>query len=211
MGSAGKREIEEARWRANGWDGAQMVVRVEFQHRGAFLDEIKIRDPQRLESAIDAVWQRDVRWLSFIDPTSATRRRRCALDPRWEIVTATVFDHVASPIARSREFRGGAKPEHVLGNAVSRLASTGKLDQLGFDLTGDGEILNERSFAHMSDEEARAWIEETLNTLTAALPNDLARHLLNRKEPREAALSLFCKLRASSARFSSVDDVKGPS
>jgi hypothetical protein len=208
-GREAKRDIEEARWRANGWEGVQTVVRVEFQHRGAFLDEIKLRDPQRLESAVDAVWQRDVQWLSLIDPTSATRRSRCALDPRWEVVTATVFNHIASPIARSREFRGGAKPEHVLGNAVSRLASTGTLDRLGFDVTEDGEVLNERSFVQMSPEKARAWIEETLGKLAAALPSDLARHLLGRTEPREAALSLFCKLRASSARFSSADDAEG--
>ncbi|HXK20886.1 MAG TPA: hypothetical protein VNG33_23910, partial [Polyangiaceae bacterium] len=104
-GREAKRDIEEARWRANGWDGVQTVVRVEFQHRGAFLDEIRLRDPQRLEGAIDAVWQRDVRWLTLIDVGSATRRCRCALDPRWEVVTGTIFSHVASPIARSREFR----------------------------------------------------------------------------------------------------------
>lgn len=204
-----KRAIEEARWLSSGWDRNQGVVRVEFQHRGPFLDEIKLRDPQHLERAIDAVWQRDVRWLTLIDPSSATRRCRCVLDPRWEVVAITVFAHVASPIARSREFRGGAKPEHVLGNAVSRLASTGKLDQLEFDVADNGEILDENSFGQMSADDARAWVQRTLTAIASALPEDLARHALIRRAPREAALTLFSKLRAASARFSSADDAGG--
>lgn len=40
-----RREAEEARWRAQGWDGEAPVTRVEFQMRGQILKELGIRDP----------------------------------------------------------------------------------------------------------------------------------------------------------------------
>lgn len=63
-----KREVEHKIWRSNGWDGAEPVTRVEFQCRGEFLDEIRLRNPGALESKLDAVFQRCVRWLRLIQP-----------------------------------------------------------------------------------------------------------------------------------------------
>ncbi|HVH45005.1 MAG TPA: hypothetical protein VM925_21780 [Labilithrix sp.] len=40
-----RREAEEGRWRAQGWDGEAPVARVEFQMRGEVLTELGIRDP----------------------------------------------------------------------------------------------------------------------------------------------------------------------
>lgn len=108
-----KREIEHTAWTRGGWDGVQPVTRVEFQHRGVFLDEVKLRDPSKLETQLDAVWQHDARWLRLVDPSTATRRSRCNLDPRWAAVVATRFLHHAAPVSRARS-RGGAKPELIL-------------------------------------------------------------------------------------------------
>jgi hypothetical protein len=43
--SAEKREAEETRWRAAGWDGLAPVTRVEFQIRGMAVAEFGLRDP----------------------------------------------------------------------------------------------------------------------------------------------------------------------
>ena len=44
-------------WREAGWDDSTGVTRVEFQHRGTFLDEVGLRDASTLASKLDEVWQ----------------------------------------------------------------------------------------------------------------------------------------------------------
>ena len=121
-----KREIEYARWRASGWDDSARVTRVEFQHRGTFLDEIGLRDASTLPLKLDEVWQHDANWLRMVDPKSATRLPRCNPDPRWVAVEKVTFTHHAAPIARGR-LRGGATVAHVFGAVLSRASATGQL------------------------------------------------------------------------------------
>lgn len=52
-----KLAIEHENWRQNGWDGVSEVVRIEFQCRGTFLDEVELRNPHELEGKLDSVWQ----------------------------------------------------------------------------------------------------------------------------------------------------------
>lgn len=51
-----RRAVEEARWKAEGWDGKTCVTRIEFQIRGAVIGEFGLRDPERaldVETALD--------------------------------------------------------------------------------------------------------------------------------------------------------------
>lgn len=202
-----KRHIEYAGWRGNGWDGSEQVTRVEFQHRSEFLDEVGLRNVDHLQARMDAVWQRDVVWLRIVDTGTASRRVRCALDPRWVAVRLTIFEHEASPVARSRALRGGARPSHVLGALVSRLAASGKLTRLDFGITPDGEVLDETTLAeHLGPAEAEQWVERELARLGRIGAADLATFLLLQHGPSAAVQMLAAKINAAAARFSSVDD-----
>jgi hypothetical protein len=208
-----KREIEHALWRHAGWDGLAPVTRAEFQHRGVFLDEIQLRDPAQLLASLDAVWQRDTTWLRMVHHAHAksTRAYRAPLDPRWEAVQRTVFAHPAAPIPRSRAHRGGARPEHVLGAAISRVAAGGDLSKLDFRATEHGEVVNHAAIGAMSDDEAAAWLRATAAKVFGAAAADTVRNLLGRGSPRAGARRLFTKLEAAEARFSSIDDEGEPS
>ena len=202
-----KRAIENAIWSKNGWNGVDRVTRVEFQHRGNYLDEIDLRDVDRLIDSLDAVWQRDVRWLRLVVPDSASRRTRCKLDTRWQAVTRTVFRHVTEPVERHRRSRGGATPEHVLGATRSRLAAAGQLVPIELGYSEDGELLNERTFANrMTTDEAHAWLEQHVGTTFKRAAIDAVKTLRNGIDPRDAVARFITKHNSTVARFSSVDD-----
>jgi len=57
-----KRAIEHEIWSRNGWNGIDPVTRIEFQHRGEFLDDVSLRDIDTLASRLDEIWQLDVRF-----------------------------------------------------------------------------------------------------------------------------------------------------
>jgi hypothetical protein len=208
MGSEEKQQIESVIWRSNGWNGVDQVTRVEFQHRGEYLDEIRLRDIDKLTCALDAVWQRDVQWLRLVDLTTATRRQRCKLDPRWQAVSNVVFRHAASPIPRHR-IRGGATPEHVLGATRSRLAASGQLRPIQLGTAKDGRALDEYAFAYqMSDGEARAWLRSQIDSTCASAARDIEQSLRTSADPRETVACFIAKHNSTVARFSSSDDSK---
>lgn len=208
QGNEEKRSIESTIWRANGWDGIAGVTRIEFQHRGVYLDEIDLRNVDDLADKLDAVWQSDVHWLRLVVPTAATRLRRCELDPRWQAVSNVIFRHTAAPIPR-RRVRGGATPEHVIGATRSRLAASGQLKAIKLGTTEDGELLDEHSFAYrMSDDEARAWLREYSLSLFGRAGRDAWRALANGSEPQKAVERFIVKNNSTVARFSSSDDTQ---
>ncbi len=205
-----KRAIEHAIWSANGWDGNAPVTRVEFQGRGAFLDEINLRDPRALPEKLDPVFQRGVRWVRFIDLNSSTRRTRCVLDPRWQVVTDTVFSHAAAPIERSRAFRGGARPSHVSGSVQSALASNGLLrpPQL---VTEDGRTFEDPTefAAHLDHDAAVEWVHKTYRDIFRGASDLCADDAVARFGPHDAVIAVATKNEAARARFWSHDDLKG--
>ena len=205
-GREDKREIEHELWRLGGWDGELSMTRVEFQLRSEVLHEMGLRDdPGELEDHLDAIWQRCVLWLRIIEPDTATRRKRCKLDPRWEAVTETIFVHPAEPIERKRR-RGGAKPEHVLGTMRSRQASTGQLGHIELN-TADGEVLDEKSYVErLSIEEARVELVEHVEDMYAKSANDTLQSLIQKRGEKDAWRHAIAQNNASVARFSSVDD-----
>lgn len=205
-----KRAIEHAIWSANGWDGTAPVTRVEFQGRGVFLDEINLRDPRALPEKLDPVFQRGVRWVRLIDLNSSTRRTRCALDARWQVVTDTVFSHAAAPIERSRAFRGGARPSHVSGSVQSALASTGLLrpPQL---VTADGRTFEDPAeFAgHLDPGAAVEWVHNAYRDMFRSASDLCADDAVARFGPHAAVVAVATKNEAARARFWSHDDLKG--
>ena len=186
------------------------VTRVEFQGRGVFLDEINLRDPRALPEKLDPVFQRGVRWVRLIDPSSNARRTRCALDSRWQVVTDTVFSHAAPPIERSRAFRGGARPSHVSGSVQSALASSGLLrpPQL---VTADGRTFEDPAeFAdHLDHGAAVEWVHNAYRDMFRGASELCADDAVARFGSHAAVVAVATKNEAARARFWSHDDLKG--
>jgi hypothetical protein len=196
-----KRALEHDAWRISGWDGLSSVTRVEFQHRGRVLDEMCLRDPRMLPTKLDEVWQRDTRWLRLIDPDSATRRKRCALDPRWQVVIATTFRHVAMPITRARLRGDGAQPAHVLGVVRSMLGARERLTWAS--VNDDGELVPESSFADgMPPAEQEAWLRRYYERLSHDSGRVIANDELSRYGARGALIRAVAQNDATIARFS---------
>lgn len=186
------------------------MTRVEFQGRGVFLDEINLRDPRALPAKLDAVFQRGVRWVRLIDPDSNPRRTRCALDPRWQVVTDTLFSHAAAPIERSRAFRGGARPSHVAGSVQSALAATGQLRPPPL-VTADGRTFDDPAdFAHHLEPGAAVeWVHSTFRDMFRGASELCADDAVARFGPQAAVVAVATKNEAARARFWSHDDLKG--
>lgn len=123
-----KRELEESAWRANGWDGSSCVTRVEFQIRGEAMKSFigAAKSPSVFVERLDSIWQNLVRKWTRMVVLDRTRKRRCALDPRWEMLQAVVFRHTAQPAKRTR-VRGGAEPMDTFSRELSGLAGRGAL------------------------------------------------------------------------------------
>jgi hypothetical protein len=204
-----KRTIEHESWRRNGWDGASEVVRVEYQCRGTFLDDVELRNPHNLENNLDGVWQNVTRWARIVDPTSASRTCRCALDPRWQAVTGIVFRHVSAPVKRKR-VRGGATPEQGLGAVLSRLAATGQLPRIEL-VTPDGEVApNESEFANAFNlETGGAFVREYFQNLYSSAADDTAANHLRQHGANSAVLRIVARNNAAIARFSSSEGSEG--
>jgi len=138
-----KRDQEEAGWRANGWDGSSCITRVEFQIRGEAMKSFIGADksPALFVERLDAIWQNLVRkWTRMVVLNQRTRKRRCALDPRWELLQAVVFEHTAQPAKRTR-MRGGADPVDTFSRMLSGLAGQGELPVLQAKANDtDGEL-----------------------------------------------------------------------
>jgi hypothetical protein len=201
-----KRPIEYRIWKANGHDGVEPVTRVEFQCRGEFLDEVGLRNPRELETKLDAVFQLCVRWVRFIEPGTGSRRSRCQLDPRWRVVTETVFVHQASAIMRNREHRGGARPSHVAGAVRSVLAAAGRLIRPNM-VTSLGEVFaDEREFAEsIGPESAEKWVRKTHDEMFLQAAALVTEDILSRRGPSSAALAVATRTNATRARFSSAE------
>lgn len=218
-GRAAKAEIEEARWRKAGWDGIGAVTRVEFQHRGEYLKEVGLRQPEselrlsvlaELMTQLDPLWQRDVQWLRLVDPQSATRKERCRLDSRWLAVTGTKFRHESAPIARSRRHRGGAPCAQVVGAALSHRAAQGKLVRPQW-VSPLGEVLTVDEFVQRATDaecELRLRQEHARHVEAATQAASVAHvnSLIRRFGPKGAAIVFSNRVAALIARFSSADD-----
>lgn len=192
-----KRAIEEARWRSGGWTGKEEVARVELQVRGEALDDLDLRNPDDLDGRLDSVWQYGVQWTRLVRPIRR-RLRECPLDPRWEPVVKTVFNHASEPATRSR-VRGGATAQQALGTAISRLGAIGHLPWLAQG--------NEAAFiAKMTLDEAESWLKRGLQVVFERQAEDCFRQLMLTKGA-VAPLWFLIKVNAMRAGYSSVDDL----
>lgn len=222
-----KREIENAVWTKNGWDGSAQVTRVEFQLRGSVLDEMRLRDPTELPKHLDAIWsyltsrvvERGTTWLRLSAPESATRKARCDLDPRWAVVQSVRFVHERSPLRRLR-VRGGATWPQALGATLSALSGRSLLGRVDLDdFVRELAGVPERARGDF----ARQWGTSLLVDvyLSAAMASadmffGAARGVTDQlqnpdaptglRNPSDVARDLGERVNASWARFRSVDD-----
>lgn len=120
--SPDKLQGEEFVWRSNGWNGEAPVARVEFQLRSEALRSFGVVGPDKLEAALDPIWQYLVKhWCRMVVPGTATRLGRCDVDPRWQLLERVQFTHESHPAAR-RYLRGGASLQQALGGLLSYLS-----------------------------------------------------------------------------------------
>lgn len=202
-----KRAMEHELWRAHGWNGSSDVTRVEFQFRGDFLDQAKLRPPENLPGQLDASWQYCAHWVRLAVPGSATRRKRWQTDPRWRAVEDTIFRHRSLPLTRSREARGAAGAAQVLGSSLSFTAAQGALTSVEFGADSDGVPLDERGFVNgMTEHEAATFVREQIGLVVSDATRSAAEAMVRKFGPKRAAMLLAAKINATAARFSSVDD-----
>lgn len=102
----GDDSVYAAAHRANGWDGEAARVRVEFRLNGRALileneetgERIDLREPAALadEPLLARVWSILAASKRLVLRETATRKKRCKLDPRWQSVIdagdPSVFD-----------------------------------------------------------------------------------------------------------------------
>jgi len=185
--------------RRSGWHPGTNVTRLEFQLRGTALDEFGLRDPDQLEGSLDAIWQYAVqRWLRLALPGSASRLSRCRLDPRWEAVASTIFEHESTPAQRQR-VRGGATAENALGTLISRVGGIGRLPTRCND-----EL---QSLVRVDPDALAAWLQSTLEAIFSTGAKDAFETLVRKYGVHEVAVRLAAKVNATRARFWSVDDL----
>lgn len=201
-----KRAIEHEIWKRAGWDGSSSVTRVEFQHRGPFLDEVNVRDLDLLPSMLDAVWQHDVHWLRIVYP----KQRADAADAT-SILDGRACKPSASRIRRHRPL--------VCGNVAVQLSrmysaprsheswAAGRFPRIDPPETNAGEVLEGVRLAGMTSEaDAEGWCQAYLNLLFERVANDTAAYLAVRFGWKNAMVRLLARHNPANARFSSEDD-----
>jgi len=128
-----KAAFEFRRWLESGWDGVGNVTRLEFQLRGEVLQELCERRVDAVLTELDSWWAYCVGdgmdhlgWMRLVLPGTATRLRRCELDPRWVAVRAVVFRHKQAAAVRVR-VRGFATSAQAWGAALGALGEADTL------------------------------------------------------------------------------------
>jgi hypothetical protein len=125
--AAERAAMERDIWTRRGWDSRGDVWRVEIKLRGRVLTEYGLRDPAGLAAQIDGVWQAIVtKRVRLVDLSTATRRERCKMDPRWEALQEATFVHAsAAPVARERGRVRASTVASSVGSMVSTLHASG--------------------------------------------------------------------------------------
>ncbi len=148
--------VESEKWRTEtaayalaGWNGRSPIWRLEAEIQGKALDELSLRDPTNLQDKLDSAWRylfgtpgSKVAWLRLADLDTATRRERCATDPRWTFFQQAVFDRPdCSPAERVKGSRGGAPIAQVAGAMRGALAARGQLPDMPPDATAEELVM----------------------------------------------------------------------
>jgi hypothetical protein len=129
---------ETAAFRAAGWNGSTAVWRLEAQLKSPALKSFEATEPAGLASKLDGIWRylfvgssQKGAWLRLVDPSTATRRERCALDQRWAIFhTAQFMSSANTPVQRVLGRRRGLSVPEAIGSLLSHLGSAGRLQTL---------------------------------------------------------------------------------
>jgi hypothetical protein len=195
-----KRAIEEARWRAAGWNGVDDVTRVEFQIRGDTLTEIdggRLRDPEEFVSRATTTWSYCTRsWLRLVQRDAATRLHRCPVDPRWTVVREATFGEWDGEIPVRIRRRGAARARLAYGVTLSYAAESGAVSPLHIERARD-------HVAEWSAERCEAFVIDQIDRVAEAFRTQapvVAAEILAMKGPRGAAAYVIEKRNAACAR-----------
>ena len=222
-----KRDEEHARYHAAGWNGVDPVERTEFTARGDALKQLTdvdgnpLRDDPRrvLRSELDRLWcyftdRKETKrgeepgWTRLILLGTATRRERCAVDPRWLAVRAVRFrgDIVALPV-RVRK-HAPAQAERMVGNALTLAAQ-------GFAGLGGVEHVPSRAdLAKMTRAEREGWLDSVMtgHRMSSVYKVGVREVLAEWKQRRgvdEAAEYVAERMRAAATRVEALHKVLG--
>lgn len=190
-----KAEDERAAWKSEGWNGTDDVVRAEFQLRGRILDELDIRDPAKALERLDAIWGYCIKkWLRLVVLGTATRKRRCKTDRRWEALEDVVFRAPGEEPARRVRAPSTPHARRMVSAIVNFCACIGVIS------AGVGDP--RQVVAGWSEARAEQWLQEQLNALARfTVKGATADLLLASDDPREAAARLMEKQSAACMKF----------
>lgn len=190
-----KERLEKLIWSEHGWQGEQ-VTRVEFQIRGEAAKELFGRQLDRATRELDAIWGYcTTRWLKLVVPGTATRLRRCDLDPRWDAATKVGWGHPdQAPAERTRE-RGLATAQQAFGTGLTALAQAGEMPRA---ITNKLEELLQAVETH-DDAIAEAVLNDVLLECSDALSTLIKDGMLLRFEGQIGAAAKHALIKISAA------------
>ena len=123
----------QRRWLENGWDGNEVVWRVELQLRRNALRELGVSTPADLLSRAGALWHYGVeRWCRLAIPSAGDETRtRWDTHPFWEAITASGDFACATPVPRralrqSRAPSDDAIVDRFIGALTDYMATCGE-------------------------------------------------------------------------------------
>lgn len=201
-----KRATEHARWKEAGWNGEDLVVRVEFQVRGDALKELddgRLRDPSTFCERLDAAWKYfTCKWVRLCIMHSASRRTNWRTDPAWTIIQGVSFGNDTGELATRTRSRGAPSATVVLGHALSYAARAGQLE--GVALPTDATL------ERWTEADAKEFVRSKLSYMLGIIGDQIAHAVIDALGPARAARVLVEKLRAARAKASSVVPLAEP-
>ena len=199
-----KRDLEHHIWSMGGWDGRATVVRAEVQLRGQVLTDLDVRDPSVAISELDSIWQYCVtKWFRMVQPGTASRLRRCQIDPRWAALQSAKFEHSGiAPHVRLRH-RGAVTFAQALGCAIAGAVADHQVTIPGCAPTKEWEWVRE-----LVDREGLEAAGERAQVMASEVWSALYRDTVERIKDDPAGMlgKMLVRLRASRGRFSSLFD-----
>ena len=206
-----KEELERDIWTENGWSGGN-VSRVEFQVRGEAARELFGRSVARLVGGLDALWRYccegggDVKpWVRLVVPDTASRLRRCELDPRWQAVQGVTWASVKQNPMRRLRFRGLATATQAWGTMLTALGQSEQIPAEFLDADACAEAIARGA---ASPEEARLVVGEIVaQTLAAFAP--LMCEAAQWRWAQDAPEAMFQRAQAAHARALMLKEARG--
>jgi hypothetical protein len=111
-------------WRRNGWNGEDVIARVEMRYKREALHELGCERVEETFDQLDALWAYSTQqWLRHTVPNPTDRKRsRWPTSPWWEVVQSSRFGTPQTAPAQRRRAHAFHE-EHILATVLGYLES----------------------------------------------------------------------------------------